>query len=63
MEQSFLFHVVQLFKFFMLYVFNSKDISDTSGFKKLQKYATCGPDSDSFWRCHRSLQHIVVLSN
>ena len=41
-------------------MFNNKHVSDTSGFKKLQKYATFRPDSQSFWRCRRLMEKSFI---
>ena len=44
-------------------MFYSKQVSDTNGFKNLQKYAIFPADSQSFWHCRRNVEHVVVLSN
>ena len=48
MEQSFFFHVVPLLKIVCALEYYNKQVSDTSGFKKLHKYATFRLDSQSF---------------
>ena len=59
-EQSFFFHLLPLLKFSVLYIFNNKQVSDTSGSKKLQKYATFGVEFDILRRRHAGMHHSAV---
>lgn len=47
----------------MLWLFNSQHVSDTDDFRKLQKCANFGADSEIFEHCCRGLQHVALLSN
>ena len=41
-------------------MFNNKQVSDTSGFKKLQKYATFGVEFEISRRRHAGMHHCAV---
>ena len=52
--------MVPLLKFSVLSIFNNKQVSDTSGLKKLNKYAPFGVEFEILLRRHAGMHHSAV---